>query len=135
VKVLVTGSRHWDDASVIEEALLEAWKADPAGEFHLVHGAASGADTIAHDVVQAWSREVQRKPSITPHPADWDANGRAAGPIRNRAMLRAHPDTALVLAFTDDPPCARGSGTWDMVSVALLAGVPVRVFSHQRKRP
>lgn len=50
--------------------------------------------------------------------ADWDAHGRAAGPIRNRRMMEeGKPE--LVIAFPG------GRGTADMVEVAKEAGVKV----------
>jgi hypothetical protein len=52
------------------------------------------------------------------YPADWAANGKAAGPIRNAVMLRdGNPD--LVMAFPG------GRGTAHMVSLARKAGVEV----------
>lgn len=52
------------------------------------------------------------------YPADWKRYGMAAGPIRNRRMLKeGKPD--IVIAF------AGGRGTADMVRQAKAAGVPV----------
>lgn len=51
-------------------------------------------------------------------PADWERNGRAAGPIRNRQMLDGKPD--LVIAFPG------GKGTADMVAEAKRRGIAVR---------
>ena len=52
------------------------------------------------------------------YPADWKANAKAAGPIRNAEMLADFkPDT--VIAFPG------GRGTADMVRKAKAAGVRV----------
>lgn len=61
--------------------------------------------------------------------ADWDRHGIGAGPIRNRAMILAHPDIALVMAFHDHIWTSKG--TKDMVSVALRRGILVNLVSHE----
>ena len=53
--------------------------------------------------------------------ADWDNNGKAAGIIRNQAMLALKPDK--VLAFWD----GRSRGTKHMIEIARKAGVPVEI--------
>jgi hypothetical protein len=56
--------------------------------------------------------------------ADWDANGKAAGPLRNQRMLEAfNPD--MVLAFPG------GRGTADMVRKAKRRGVKVVEFPRE----
>lgn len=78
----------------------------------VVDGAASGADTLAHDWAKAKGIRTER------HKADWRLHGRAAGPIRNGVMLReAKPD--LVIAFPGS------DGTADMIRQARAAGVEV----------
>lgn len=71
-----------------------------------------GADWLAIE----WALEKQI-PFIG-HPAPWNVNGRAGGPMRNGEMLRMwQPDK--VLAFPG------GDGTADMVKKAQAAGLPV----------
>jgi hypothetical protein len=55
--------------------------------------------------------------AVEVHAADWAANGRAAGPMRNRAMAQA--GARVLLAFPG------GSGTADMVRQAQRVGIPV----------
>jgi DNA-binding MurR/RpiR family transcriptional regulator len=60
------------------------------------------------------------------YPADWEAYGKAAGPIRNQRMLdEGKPD--LVIAFSDLPTT---SGTYDMIKRAKAAGIPVYLVSR-----
>jgi len=62
-----------------------------------------------------------------PNPADWDHYGRAAGPIRNRAMVDKFATVrALVAAF----PVGTSAGTMDCVRRAKAAGIPVRVYAQ-----
>jgi YspA, cpYpsA-related SLOG family len=78
----------------------------------LVHGAARGADALAADWAESQGIDVWAMP------ADWERNGRIAGPLRNQQMLDdAKP--ALVIAFPG------GSGTRDMVRRAKAAGIEV----------
>jgi len=87
----------------------------------LIHGAAPGADRMAGEIgglIGYW---------VLDFPADWRQHGKAAGPIRNRQMLReGQPD--LVIAFHDDLSASKG--TRDMVRIARKAGIPVLVYSH-----
>lgn len=108
MRVLVCGGRDYWDKATIRKELAEV---KPTS---VIHGAARGADTLAGEVAEAMGVPVEE------YPARWNDYGKAAGPIRNQAMLeRGKPD--LVLAFPG------GNGTADMVQRARKAGVPVRV--------
>ena len=109
MKVLVCGGRDYADSMRVERELdaLAKWTA----KISIIEGGASGADAFAH----RWAQK--RNAPIQTFRADWEAHGKAAGPIRNAKMLAAGPD--LVLAFPG------GKGTADMVRRARLAGVKV----------
>lgn len=108
MRVLVCGGRDYSDAERVHEVLNELRPSV------VIHGAARGADTLAG----LWAAESRVETKA--YPADWDAHGKAAGPIRNSLMLLdGKPD--LVVAF----PGARG--TDDMISKARRARVPVRL--------
>lgn len=84
---------------------------------HIIHGNATGADTIA----DIWGRTNQKK--VTPYPANWKKHGIAAGPIRNQQMLdEGKPD--FVIAFPGD------DGTADMCRRAKSAGIPVKKLQY-----
>jgi hypothetical protein len=116
MRVLVCGSRDWQDAAAIHNALE---RLRPAA---VITGGCRGADSIAAN----WARahEVQ----LLEMPADWRAFGRAAGPIRNRQMIeQGKPD--LVLAFHANIETSRG--TRDMVKQAQAAGVRVQIVTGE----
>ena len=119
MRVIVAGSRSWDDEAVVEHTL-NGWLAfDPSLE--IVSGMAKGADTHAAE----WARRHNRP--LHPFPADWDKHGKAAGPIRNAAMIdRAMPE--LVIAFADN--LGESRGTADLIKRAKRAGVPVYLVSR-----
>lgn len=99
MKVIVCGSRSWDDVAKMREVLDTL----PEGTV-IVHGGAPGADKMAGSLA--------RKRGFSPivYPAQWDKHGKAAGPIRNRQMLDVElPD--LVIAFWDGV----SRGTKDMI--------------------
>lgn len=88
-KVLVTGSRDFTDVSIIQSALAD----ERPGSMLVIHGGARGADSIAGQL----ARDAYGVHEVIV-PALWDKNGkRAAGPMRNAAMLDLKPD--VVLAF------------------------------------
>jgi hypothetical protein len=110
VRVLVTGGRDFADREWLF-AVLDAIHAE-RGIACIVEGGASGADRLAKE--WTWERGI----ALKEYPADWKEHGRAAGPIRNRKMLREGlPD--LVVAFPG------GRGTADMIRAAKAAGVEV----------
>ena len=84
--VIVTGGRHYANKQLVRR-VLDFLKPDK-----VVQGGATGADALALN--WAKDKDVEWKT----YPADWTQFGKAAGPIRNKAMLEAHP-FALVLAF------------------------------------
>lgn len=104
MRVIVTGGRDYDDRATAAKVLAAL---DP-DTVTLVHGDARGADRLVGGM---WPGDVES------FPADWGVHGNAAGPIRNRSMLRAGAD--LVIAFPG------GRGTEHMKYIAREAGVPV----------
>ncbi len=110
MRVLVCGGRDFCEGRAVVEALGPMHRATPFSA--IIHGAARGADYLAG----AWARWMQ-VPEL-PFPADWERDGRAAGPIRNQRMLdEGKPD--LVVAFPG------GRGTADMIRRARKAGLRV----------
>lgn len=122
LRVLVCGSRDWEDFDAIMRVMVFLQGAAGHGkEIVVIHGACRGADQLADRVAKYMGFETE------PYPADWDAHGRAAGPIRNQQMLDdGQPD--LVLAF--HPDIKQSRGTKDMVNRARKAGIPVRIYTR-----
>jgi hypothetical protein len=92
------------------------------GLTHVIEGGAHGADAIAQQVAHDLG-----VPVLTVHAA-WSEHGKAAGPLRNRAMLHHAPDR--VIAFHEDIRTSKG--TKDMVQQAQRAGVPVHVITTRQ---
>jgi hypothetical protein len=125
LRILVTGSREWTDRDTLRDALMRAIadlcppgagpSSHPLSGMTLVHGAARGLDTLAAEQAEFWGMQVEA------HPADWARHGRAAGPIRNAAMVALGADVCL--AF----PIGASPGTRGCIAVAERAGIPVVV--------
>lgn len=110
VRLLVTGSREWTEYWTMRRELWRALQQMPGAT--LVHGACRGADLMAHGIWNEWNLPTEA------HPADW-ALGKAAGMVRNRAMVDGGAD--LCLAFL-----LPGSvGTVRCAAMAKNAGIPV----------
>lgn len=125
-RILVTGSRNWTDRETLEHELADECDSFP-GPVIVVHGdCPRGADAIAARFIREWGHKYG---GITaePHPADWDNQGPAAGPIRNQRMVDL--GAVLCLAF----PLGESRGTYDCVRRANRAGIPVRVVPERRK--
>ena len=122
MKVLVTGDRNWSNKAIIRHVLLNL----PENSI-IVHGAASGADSIAGEIAKKWGMKVLS------YPAQWTTYGRSAGPIRNRQMLEENPDIELIFAFHNNIEASRG--TRDMCSVADKQGIPIRLYTESGVTP
>jgi len=115
-RILVTGSRDWDDAQELRLALIHA-AASHLPYVVVVHGACpTGADAMAAE----WASDYGARPEE--HPADWAQSGKAAGPKRNAEMVSLGAD--LCLAFYKQG--AGNKGTDHCASQAEKAGIPVR---------
>ena len=111
MRVIVCGGRDCDDGYTVARVLSALDQAEVVVVVGVDPERPRGADGLAYSWCQTLGVAVE------PHPADWRRHGKAAGPIRNQAMLDAGAD--LVIAFPG------GRGTAHMVGIARKAGVPV----------
>jgi hypothetical protein len=110
-RILICGGRDYNNKDKVYEILDKALSV--FSDLHIIHGAASGADSLAGD----WANE--RQMAWTAYPANWNEYGKRAGYIRNTQMLNeGKPD--LVIAFPG------GKGTQMMINLAEAAKVPVK---------
>ncbi len=124
MRVLITGSRTWTNVVVIRRALRQVEEENPNETgFIAVHGDARGADGLVDFVASQFGWLIER------HLADWDAHGKAAGPIRNQQMVDLGAD--LCLAFIRN----NSRGATQCAAAAEEAGIPVRVFDNVDHEP
>lgn len=132
-RVIVTGWRDWprEDKGAVEKFI----------EWHTLSGRRSrrplvivqgecdkgGVDQYADEWAAAngWTSEG--------HPADWQALGKSAGPLRNAHMVELGAD--LCLAFPGLRAFSNGfarSGTAGCLAMAIAAGIPTFVLPYAR---
>lgn len=120
MRVLVTGSRDWNEPERIFTDLDALLDSSGYGEFVVVHGGARGADHHAamwvQTVVAVFGSAVRQEV----HPADWNAHGKSAGILRNVAMVKAGADVCLAYILDGSP------GATHCANAAEAAGIPVR---------
>jgi hypothetical protein len=111
MRVLVTGGRNYTDLGAVW-GQLDAFHALQGPIDVVIHGGASGADLLG----EKWA--IANGVRHVAYKADWEAYGRAAGPMRNRRMIEeAKP--SLVIGFPG------GRGTRDCLRQAREAGITI----------
>lgn len=115
-RILVTGSRDWNDWSTMAAAL--AAQVD-GGQLVIVHGGARGADQMAGE----WARKYGLKEEV--FPAQWNTYGKRAGFVRNSEMVATAPHVCL--AFIKN-----GSrGATMTADLAEKAGIPTIRYTDE----
>lgn len=114
-KIIIAGGREFKDYPYLVGVMNRLTQ--NLTDIEVVCGGARGADTLGED----WAKEYGH--SIKYFYPDWEGNGRAAGPIRNRAM--AEYGTHLVAFDTG------GRGTANMIEEATKKGLNVRVIRYE----
>lgn len=108
--VLIFGSRNWPDRPFIWNVL--SMLLDTHGDLIVFHGACpTGADNHAEEWVKSVSsRSASKCLRFTAH---WEAEGRSAGPLRNRRMAWAFKQAGgtIALAFRVGGTASRGTAS------------------------
>ena len=119
-RLLITGSRDWDDERSIRNALLDLrdaldWTGRDGLSVVLVSGACpTGADMLCEKIAAEIGWTIER------HPAKWKEYGKSAGPRRNAEMVNLGAN--LCFAFIKN----ESRGATHAATIATAAGIPVR---------
>ena len=108
-KLAIIGSRDFTDYDLLKE------KADSLNPSIIISGGASGADYLAERYAKK-----NNKPIKIYH-ADWQRHGRAAGPIRNKEIVK---NSDHILAFWD----GESRGTLSSINLAKKYDVPCDII-------
>lgn len=120
MRILVTGSRDWEDWQTLTLALFDA--VSTYGEVVVVSGACpTGADAMAEWVAENLMPHQHGvlRVRVERHPADWERYGKRAGFVRNAEMVELGAD--LCLAFIKN----ESKGASMTARLAEKAGIPV----------
>ena len=116
-KVIVAGSRTFDDFDLLEKYLKHQFKQLNLhhNDVEIVSGCARGADILGEQFAEKYNCAIKR------FPANWDKYGKSAGYIRNSDMAR-YAD--ILFAFWD----GKSVGTRHMIDLANKRGLTVFVL-------
>jgi hypothetical protein len=110
MKTIIAGGRDVYDYAILLAAIEEA-------NFtitEVVSGGAKGADALGEQYAESMNLTLKI------YPADWEKNGRAAGPIRNRQMAEYGEQ---LIALWD----GKSRGTKNMIEAATKKGLTIYV--------
>lgn len=115
-RVLITGSRTWDDEQTIRFALTMAEILPPSNNILVSGHCPDGADFICEKVAGELGWQIER------HPADWKTFGKRAGFVRNDAMVKLGAN--ICLAFIRN----NSKGATMTKDLAEKAGIETKVW-------
>ena len=112
MKVIIAGSRNFDDYKILKEFCDKVL----ANQTHIeiVSGTAEGADLLGEKYASEKGYTVKR------FPADWEKHGKSAGPIRNEEMAK-YADG--LIAFWN----GKSKGTKNMINLAKKYKLKIRI--------
>ena len=117
-RILITGSRDWDDEGKIKFALAEAAKASAGyDDIVIVSGACpTGADLLCEIEAFRLGWQVER------HPANWKLYAKRAGFIRNKNMVQMGANVCI--AFIKNA----SKGASHTAGLAQEAGIATTIY-------
>ncbi len=118
MKVIIAGGRNFTQYQLLKFKCDAILKNVDKTDLQIVSGGAKGADELG----ERYARD--RHILVKRFEADWDRDGKAAGPIRNRKMAE-YAD--CLIAFWN----GFGRGTKNMIDVATELGLKVRIIKYR----
>lgn len=109
MKIVIAGGRNFADWEYFMGYMTTLPKWIGEDDFEVVSGGATGVDKMGEEFAHLFGLKLKV------FPADWEAHGRAAGPIRNEQMAQ-YADG--VIAFWD----GKSKGTANMIATARRLG-------------
>ena len=120
-RIIVAGGRDFDNYILLSETLDVVLKRYTLSEVSIVSGCCQGADTLGERYAKEHGIPVVR------FPADWQAYGKAAGPLRNRKMAEyASEGEGVLVAFWD----GKSRGTASMIRLAEKYGLETKIITY-----
>ena len=123
VRVIIAGSRSFDDQDLFDNFVHDTLLKYDTDELEIISGGCSGADRMGEEYAEEWGIKC------SVFPADWDRYGRSAGPIRNEQMAKyaAEADHGILIAF----PIGESRGTRNMIKLAKQYGLETKIVEYK----
>jgi predicted Rossmann fold nucleotide-binding protein DprA/Smf involved in DNA uptake len=116
MRVIIAGSRGFNDYETLYTNCEEAIHKDPSEEIVIISGGAKGADKLG----ESYAKSKGYKLEI--YPANWDAFGKSAGYKRNEQMAEK---ADCLIAFWD----GTSKGTKHMIDIARRKKLRIFIVS------
>lgn len=118
-KVIIAGGREFSDYALLCESCDKfLCQKHQTHDIVVISGTARGADTLGERYAH------ERGYAVEKYPADWNRDGKAAGPIRNAQMAKV-ADT--LIAFWD----GQSKGTANMIDQAKTRGLSIKIVKYK----
>jgi hypothetical protein len=117
MKIIIAGSRDFDDYKMLERYCDHFFRDKIADEVTILCGMSKGADLLGRKYA------ISRGFNVKEYPADWETHGKAAGPIRNAEMA---DNADGLIAFYD----GESKGTGNMIKEAEKRELQVCILKY-----
>jgi hypothetical protein len=126
VKIAISGSRTFEDRQLVGGVVDELRE---KGHFILVGDVPAGVDLFVREYIRSDEAELELDEGALHKVfvADWEANGKAAGHMRNAQMLAEAEGFIAIFATGKRTP-----GTSSALTIAERMGLPRRVYHEAR---
>ncbi len=117
MKVIIAGGREFSNYQLLKLKCDQLLSQSDKTDIQIVSGGAKGADELG----ERYARE--KRYIVKRFEANWEADGKAAGPIRNRKM--AEYATHLIAFWNGS-----SRGTMSMINIATELGLKIRIVKY-----
>lgn len=118
-KVIIAGGREFRDYSLLCDSCDKfLCQKRQTHDIVVISGTARGADILGERYAH------ERGYAVEKYPADWNRDGKAAGPIRNAQMAKV---ADALIAFWD----GQSKGTANMIDQAKTRGLSIKIVKYK----
>jgi len=118
MNIVIAGGRDFGDYEFLKSQVDYVISLQPPGtSITVVCGMAKGADLLGRQYAK------EKGHNVIDMPANWDRDGRRAGPLRNIEMCKI---ADMTIAFWDQ----ESRGTAHMIKISKEKGIPVHIYNY-----